>query len=141
MGLSLLEELEGNKTKVYKDSVGLLTVGVGHLVLPKDRLVLGQETTKEQDEDLLRGDLEGAEWSVNSAIKTELTQKQFDALVCLAFNIGCHAFENSTLVKEINIHASSTLIKHFWLAWDHAGGMFSASLEHRRTIEANLYGL
>jgi len=34
---------EGVRTKVYKDSLGKLTVGVGHLVLPEDKLSLGQE--------------------------------------------------------------------------------------------------
>ena len=140
-GLNLLEQLEGRVGKVYKDSAGYLTVGEGHLVQPKDHLVLGQITTSEQDEEFLRGDVAGAEWAVNNYVKIAPNQNQFDALVCLVFNIGCHAFQNSTLLKEINIHASTTIIRHFWLEWDHAGGLLSASLEHRRIIENNLFGL
>ena len=41
----LLRQREGVKKKVYKDSLGKLTVGIGHLVVPADNLKLGDEIT------------------------------------------------------------------------------------------------
>lgn len=39
---------EGRRDVVYQDTRGLLTVGIGHLVLPEDHLVLGQTITGAQ---------------------------------------------------------------------------------------------
>ena len=41
-----LIENEGKRDVVYKDSVGVLTVGIGHKVLPADGLVLGQKISE-----------------------------------------------------------------------------------------------
>ena len=48
---------EGVKLKVYKDIFGNLTVGVGHLVAPKDNLKLNDEITEEQCDQFLMNDL------------------------------------------------------------------------------------
>lgn len=42
---TLLRQREGVKKKVYKDSLGKLTVGIGHLVVPADKLKLDDEIT------------------------------------------------------------------------------------------------
>jgi len=47
---------EGLRKKVYKDSLGKLTVGIGHLVLPEDNLRLGDEISKERIEELFQKD-------------------------------------------------------------------------------------
>lgn len=39
---------EGKRLKVYKDSLGFKTVGIGHKVLPEDKLKLGDTITEEQ---------------------------------------------------------------------------------------------
>jgi len=48
---------EGVKLTVYLDSVGLPTVGVGHLVLNKDKLKLGDTITMERCDSLLESDM------------------------------------------------------------------------------------
>lgn len=59
-----LVDREGVRTKVYKDSLGYPTVGVGHLVKPEDGLSVGDKISKEQVAELLRKD---ASWAYEAA--------------------------------------------------------------------------
>ena len=43
-----IESREGKRYDVYLDSVGKPTVGIGHLVLPEDKLKVGDRVTDEQ---------------------------------------------------------------------------------------------
>ncbi|MCI0680959.1 MAG: hypothetical protein L0Y71_02545 [Gemmataceae bacterium] len=52
----LLREREGVRTKVYKDSEGKLTVGIGHLVTSADKLKLGDEITDAQVSEFFKKD-------------------------------------------------------------------------------------
>src|SRR5947209_2817107 len=52
----LLRLREGVETEVYKDSRGKLTVGIGHLVTPADKLKLGDEITDQQVSDFFKKD-------------------------------------------------------------------------------------
>ena len=55
-----LHEHEGYRTKVYKDSRGFLTVGIGHKVLPEDGLKEGDLISPEKVEELFRKDFASA---------------------------------------------------------------------------------
>jgi lysozyme len=44
----LIAEREGRRNDVYKDSLGKLTVGIGHLVVPSDHLNFGERISDEQ---------------------------------------------------------------------------------------------
>lgn len=101
-GLKFLIEVEGFKRKAYKDTKGLLTIGVGHLILPNEKHLLTATLTDEQVSLLLAKDLESREVTVNHVIHNDITQYQFDALVSLCFNIGIGGFTNSTVAKVIN---------------------------------------
>src|SRR5438876_8183154 len=52
----LLRKREGVETKVYKDTRGKLTVGIGHLVGPGDKLKLGDEITDQQVSEFFKKD-------------------------------------------------------------------------------------
>ena len=52
----LLRQREGVETKVYKDSEGKLTVGIGHLVTSADKLKLGDEITDAQVSEFFKKD-------------------------------------------------------------------------------------
>jgi GH24 family phage-related lysozyme (muramidase) len=45
---ALIAEREGKVLSVYKDSLGVLTCGIGHKVLPEDGLQLGDPITEAQ---------------------------------------------------------------------------------------------
>jgi len=100
--LSFITKEEGARNKAYKDSKGLWTIGVGHLIKPDEQHLLTATLTDEQVEDLLKSDLKWCSEAVESSVKVPLEQHQFDALYSLCFNIGGTAFKNSTVVKRIN---------------------------------------
>ena len=101
-GIKFLIGLEGFKVKAYKDTKGLWTIGVGHLILPGEHYLLKELLSNERVEELFASDLEKYETAVNHTIHNDVTQYQFDALVSLCFNIGCNGFRNSTVARVIN---------------------------------------
>jgi len=108
-GLAAIERREGVKLEMYRDSAGLPTIGCGHL-LTRDELrsgkILGEDwrdgITQTACEQLLRADLNAAIKTVNDLVAVELLQHQFDALVSFVFNIGSGAFQQSTLLRQLN---------------------------------------
>jgi lysozyme len=100
--LSFITKEEGARNKAYKDSKGLWTIGVGHLIKPDEQHLINATLTDEQVEELLRSDLKWCSEAVESSVRVPLSQNQFDALYSLCFNIGGTAFKNSTVVKRIN---------------------------------------
>ena len=100
--LAFITKEEGSRNKAYKDSKGLPTIGVGHLIKADEPHLLNATLTDEQVKELLKSDLKWCSEAVESSIKVPLTQKQFDALYSLCFNIGEGAFRKSTVVKRLN---------------------------------------
>jgi lysozyme len=100
--LAFIEKEEGAKNKAYKDTKGLWTIGVGHLIKDSEKDLINATLTDDQVKELLKSDLKWCSEAVESSVKVPLTQKQFDALYSLCFNIGASAFKNSTVVKRIN---------------------------------------
>jgi lysozyme len=93
---------EGSRNKAYKDSKGLWTIGVGHLIKSDEEFLKTITLTDNDVKELLKRDLKWCSEAVESSVKVPLTQKQFDALYSLCFNIGETAFKKSTVVKRIN---------------------------------------
>lgn len=133
-GLALIQRFEGLRLEAYQDSVGVWTVGYGHTgtdVHP------GEVITEAEADDLLRYDLQIAEECVESAVPG-LTDNQFAACVALAFNIGCSAFKNSTLVKLCWAKDFLGSASQF-ARWDMAGGRHLPGLANRRRAESALF--
>jgi len=134
-GIALIKSFEGLRLTAYKCPAGIWTVGFGHTgpdVLPY--MVI----TEQQAEGLLRKDLEVFEETVESSVTTQLTQNQFDACVCLAFNIGRGAFRSSTLVKFLNNEQYEDAAEQF-LRWNRGGGRVLPGLTRRREAERKLF--
>src|SRR2546430_581498 len=141
-GLGLLEKWEGFELNVYKDSAGLPTIGVGHL-LTKSELSSGKillngvpvqysgGLTNQQVLDLLGQDVKPAELAVNNGVKVALNQNQFDALVSFTFNVGVAAFAASTLLKVLNQEQYTALPTQF-LRWVRSGGQVVQGLVNLR---------
>jgi lysozyme len=100
--LDYITKEEGFRNKAYKDSKGLLTIGVGHLIKASEPHLVNATLTDEQVKELLRSDLKWCSEAVETSVKVSLTQKQFDALYSLCFNIGEGAFKKSTVVRRLN---------------------------------------
>ena len=100
--LSFITKEEGLRNKAYKDSKGLWTIGVGHLIKPDEKHLLTATLTDEQVEELLQSDLRWCQDAVDNHVKVPLTQNQYDALYSLCFNIGETNFRKSTVLRKIN---------------------------------------
>lgn len=81
---------EGMKRKVYKDTRGFLTVGIGHLVTPEDNLSYGEEISVERVFEFFDKD---SEWAIDAAIEQaeEIGRTTTDFIVALTsvnFQLG-----------------------------------------------------
>ena len=100
--LSFITKEEGSRNKAYKDSKGLWTIGVGHLIKADEQHLITATLSDQEVEDLLKKDLKWCSEAVETSVKVPLAQNQFDALYSLCFNIGETNFRKSTVVKKIN---------------------------------------
>ena len=86
---------------VYPDPVGLPTIGYGHKVNPGEDFRGG--LTHDEVDSLFASDIQRFERCIAANITWEqLTQHQFDAMVSLAYNIGEHAFAESSVRRCLN---------------------------------------
>jgi lysozyme len=135
-GLKLIEQSEGFRSTVYKDTAGLPTIGYGH------RIQLGESyphgITPPQAQALLARDVANAEAAVTNLVKVPLTQSQFDALVDFVYNLGAGRLAASTLLRDLNaghyILAAAQI-----LLWDHSGSQVDPGLKRRRKAECHLF--
>lgn len=136
-GIELLKHYEGCKLTSYQDGIGIWTIGYGNTFYEDGKKVVKCQTiSQERAEQLLLIILSDFENAVNLALKVPVLQYQFDALVCLCYNIGIGNFSKSTLVKKIN--ASQPASDEF-LKWNKAGGKVVKGLTYRRQSEQYLY--
>lgn len=136
----LLKHYEGLKLEAYQCSAKKWTIGYGQTYYADGRQVKqGDKITKQQAEDGLRIILQTYAISVHQALKIGVRQHQYDALCCLAYNIGIGAFEGSTLLKLVNKGANIADIEKWWLVWNKAKGKVLEGLTSRRKSEFHLF--
>ncbi|MEM8721771.1 MAG: glycoside hydrolase family protein [Cyanobacteria bacterium P01_G01_bin.39] len=101
--LDIIKKWEGFRSEAYLDPVGIPTIGYGTIRYPDGRKVsLGESISEQVAEAFLLQDCEKFARGVTEALKTEVNQNQFDALVSFTYNLGIGAFQGSTLLKKIN---------------------------------------
>lgn len=139
-GLKFLKSLEGCSLTSYLCPAGILTIGYGHTGV---EVHADMGITEKEAEDFLLKDLEKFEEKISSLLKVEVKQREFDSMVCLAFNIGLKAFENSTVLKRINEKAKKKDIISAWILWDkitvNGEKQVSKGLMNRRFKEVAFY--
>lgn len=103
IGLDKLIHREGVRLKAYRDSVGVWTIGVGHTsAAGAPKVVPGLTITMDQCNAILAADLTPIETAIARAVKVDLAQNEFDALVSVVFNIGTPGFLRSTFLRRLN---------------------------------------
>lgn len=139
-GILLIEQFEGFIPKMYKDAVGLSTIGFGTLIdTAEEKHLLTATITKEQAEELLRKELVMIENKLKIMVTSTINQNQYDALVSFAYNLGINNLKASTLLKKVNLNPADPTIRAEFNKWTHAGGKVLAGLVKRRQAEADLY--
>lgn len=133
--IAFLKKHEGFKSRPYRCSAGVWTIGYGHVIQPGERF---RSVSEAQAEALLIQDIQKAEAAVNKLVKVRLSDNQRAALVSFAFNVGTGAFRDSTLLKRINAADGHGALVEM-AKWIHANGKRSAGLKARRLGEMELF--
>jgi lysozyme len=137
-GRNFIKSMEGCSLVGYLDQGGVPTCCVGHT---GPGIAAGTVYTSAQCDAFLEADLATAESAVNRYVKPELSQNQFDSLVSLTFNIGARNFQESTVLKRLNL----TIPPDFegagdaFMMWVTVDGETNQGLVNRRTAERALF--
>jgi lysozyme len=135
-GLALIEGFEGCRLEAYADGGGVWTIGYGHT---GPEVHEGLTWTQEQATAALLADTKDAQDAVNLAVTAQIGQNRFDALVSFTFNVGIHALDKSTLLRELNAENVMAAAAEF-LRWDRdAKGAIEPGLFRRRVAERDLF--
>lgn len=134
-GLDLIKSFEACRLVAYRPTPNdVWTIGYGHTAGVKR----GDTCTQDQAEAWLVVDTSIAAAEVESDITVSLTDEEFDALVCLTFNIGRGAFRASTLRRKLDASDYQGAAREF-LRWDKQAGKELAGLDRRRAAEMALF--
>lgn len=117
-------------------------IGYGTTTYPNGEKVisLGKPITESQATEYLKYYVNLCCNKINNAIKAPLNQSQFDACVCIAYNIGIPAFDGSTLLKIILNNPNNLInISIEFKKWVYSNGKYINGLMNRREEEAGLY--
>jgi lysozyme len=120
--LNMITISEGLKTKAYKDSAGIPTIGIGTITYPNGTKVkMGDTCTEESAFAWLESNVQNKVTEVGKALAgVKLTQNQIDAIASLTYNIGTSGFLNSTACRLIKANPIDPKIKDAWLSWNKA---------------------
>jgi hypothetical protein len=94
--------------------------------------------TVAQAEKMLQDELEKFEAAVANAVKVQLNDNQFSALVSFSYNLGAGSLFESTLLKLLNQGKFQEAADQF-PRWDKAGGQALLGLSRRRRAERALF--
>jgi len=89
---------EGFSSKPYKDQLGYLTIGYGHLILSNEKILLKKKIHKKELEEIFEKDFKKTLYNFNTKLK-HLTsnKKEADLLIEMVFQLGvkgCLKFKN-----------------------------------------------
>ncbi|MFB2833299.1 glycoside hydrolase family protein [Floridanema evergladense] len=125
---------EGTYVEAYLDPVNVPTIGWGCT----EGVFIGMKITVAQAEEMLKKELRKFEAAVADAVKIDINDNQFSALVCFSYNVGARSLFESTLLKRLNEGKIQEAADEF-LRWDKAGGQVFLGLSRRRRAERALF--
>jgi len=136
---SHLRGFEGLSLKAIRDVGTTWEIGYGHDSTPEEPVHPSDEITEADAEELLERDVAKIAVEVDELLDgAEVTQNQYDAFICLAYNIGPHALMGSTLLQLFWQGDIQGAADEF-LKWDHVGGLVNAGLAKRRAAERAMF--
>lgn len=155
-----MHEFEGYRSRPYKCSARIWTVGWGHAMYPgqlrlpnvrkgsypgmiRDEFPLKQEDDREWSKDelveIFKQDLKKFEDGVLRLCPKITDQGLFDACVAISFNIGLGNFQRSSIRQRINRGESAERIAEAFMMWSKAAGKVLNGLVRRRKAETSLF--
>ena len=138
-GQDIIKQFEALRLVGYLPTpVDQPTIGWGSTEIFGRAPKIGEKITVEQAQEQFDSDLVVFEGAVNSLVKVELKQCQFDALVSFAYNCGVGALKSSTLLKLLNVKDYKGAADQL-LRWDKQAGKPLAGLTRRRKAERELF--
>ena len=151
VGIKLIKHFEGIRFRPYLCAAKVWTVGVGHVLYPRQlrmpiedrtgiRLLPSDQRTFTEAEvnALLRTDLEFFESGVSRLCGRNLSQCSFDALVSFAFNCGLGTLQRSTLRRKL-LRKDYLGAADEFLKYCRAGNKVLPGLQRRRIAERMLF--
>ena len=140
-GLAEIAGHEGIVQMPYRDSVGVWTYGVGHTKAagPPDPAAMPKGVAQPIADvmALFAKDIEKFEKRVNDAVRVELAQHEFDALVSFDFNTG--GIDRAFLVKSLNAGNRAKAAVQF-LNWSKPREIIPRRTAEQRLFETGEYG-
>lgn len=101
--LKLVRDSEGLRLTAYLCPAGVPTIGYGHTKgVTKAQVEAGRTITHVKAVQLLIEDLDDTAAQVDKLVKTPVSQRQREALISFAFNVGSGNLASSTLLKKLN---------------------------------------
>lgn len=157
-GVELVEHFEGTLPFAYNDPVGFCTFGTGHLIrrsacTSADVANFGSREhpkpgARARARRILAEDLERFARGVRPLVRRDTLDREFEAMVSLAFNIGLgqepgpgrkgSGFAGSSVRRHHNARRPFRAGLAF-LLWNKAGGRVLLGLSRRRRAERKLY--
>lgn len=134
VGIDLIKRWEGFRSDAYLCPAGIWTIGYGFTKGVKK----GDKMTLEEAEIRLLEELKPREICVKKYVKVPINENEFAALVSFAYNLGCGALQNSTLLKKLNTKDRKGAAKEF-IRWSKAKGFVLEGLVKRRLEETHLF--
>lgn len=133
-GMAELLISEAIVTSRYRDSVGVMTIGVGHTKAAGglDPSKFTGVLTVAECLDMFVDDIEKYVADVDKAVKVPVTQYEFDAMVSFHYNTG--AIGRASFVKALNSGASRATVAAGFMSWTKP-----PEIVGRRTREMNLF--
>jgi lysozyme len=133
-GISLIKKFEGCELEAYKCAAGVWTIGYGHTKNVKE----GDSILKEDAESMLVHELQEYCNDVDIAVKVDLKQNEFDALVSWTYNLGLTNLNSSTMLKVLN-EGKHDEVPAQMKRWNKASGQVKQGLVRRREAEALMF--
>jgi lysozyme len=140
LGIEMMHHFEGCKLEAYQCSAKVWTIGWGNTYYQDKKPVKqGDKITQDEANVLFTMVMNEFAVGVEKLLTKTVSENQFSALVCFAYNVGTGNLGVSTLLKKVNANPNDATIANEFLRWNKAGGKELLGLTRRRTAESKLY--
>ncbi len=138
-GLDLIKRFEGWRDHWYKCPANVWTCCYGHTeAAGSPKYEPNRKFSRDEGERILKADLKKYEEAVRKAVKVDLNDEQYSALVSFTYNVGPGNLLKSSVLKAVN-EKRFDLVPSRLALWNKGGGKVLKGLVDRRSAEADLF--